>query len=57
MSLFFSSGLNGDDVVSMGPNHVYKVYTGDIPWSIASDWLTEDKELYRIVVQAYRYLS
>ncbi|XP_013381869.1 pecanex-like protein 4 [Lingula anatina] len=47
-------GLGGSDVISMGASHVYKVYHGDIPWSPSSEWVTEDKELYQLVIKAYR---
>ena len=47
-------GLGGVSAVGAGANHVYKVYTGDIPWSMGLDWLTSDEELHSIVLQAYR---
>ncbi|XP_071482865.1 pecanex-like protein 4 [Diadema antillarum] len=48
-------GLTGVSAVGAGANHVYKIYTGDIPWSINLDWLTEDKELHDIVLKAFRF--
>ena len=45
----------GVDLVQMGTSHVYKMYIGDIPWSVASTWVTDDQELLDVVVKAYRY--
>ncbi|XP_046577291.1 pecanex-like protein 4 [Haliotis rubra] len=38
-----------------GPNYLYKCYTGDVPWNAMMDWLAEDKELYNLVIKAFRY--
>ncbi|XP_022086060.1 pecanex-like protein 4 [Acanthaster planci] len=48
-------GLSGQDVVSAGASHVYKVYSGDVPWSTNLDWLKEDEELFPLVIKAYRF--
>ncbi|XP_002735175.1 pecanex-like protein 4 [Saccoglossus kowalevskii] len=48
-------GLTGTDAVSMGASHVYRTYTGDVPWSPSLDWLTEDSELLELVLKAYRF--
>ncbi|CAH1791455.1 unnamed protein product [Owenia fusiformis] len=48
-------GVAGSDVVDMGPYHVYKLYTGEIPWSQASEWISEDDDLKTLVVKAYRH--
>ncbi|XP_070577011.1 pecanex-like protein 4 [Ptychodera flava] len=48
-------GVGGTDAVSMGASHVYKVYTGDVPWSPSLEWLNEDEELLQLVLKAYRY--
>ncbi|XP_038071553.1 pecanex-like protein 4 [Patiria miniata] len=48
-------GLSGQDVVSAGASHVYKVYSGDVPWSTNLDWLKEDEELFALVIKAYRF--
>ncbi|XP_071796734.1 pecanex-like protein 4 isoform X1 [Asterias amurensis] len=48
-------GLSGLDLVSAGASHVYKVYSGDVPWSSHLDWLKEDEELYTLVIKAYRF--
>ena len=47
-------GLDGMSAVGAGASHVYKVYSGDIPWSMNQEWLTSDEELHLIVLQAYR---
>ncbi|XP_041352688.1 pecanex-like protein 4 [Gigantopelta aegis] len=36
-------------------NYLYKCYVGDVPWNAMMDWLAEDKELYTLVMKAYRY--
>ena len=46
----------GLDLVQSGTSHVYKMYIGDIPWSVASTWVTDDPELLDVVVKAYRYV-
>ncbi|XP_063959020.1 pecanex-like protein 4 [Lytechinus pictus] len=48
-------GLGGVSAVAAGASHVYKVYSGDIPWSMNQEWLTSDEELHEIVLQAYRF--
>ena len=35
-------------------NYLYKCYIGDVPWNAMMDWLAEDKELYTLVMKAYR---
>ena len=47
-------GLSGLDIVSAGASHVYKVYSGNVPWSTHLDWLKEDDELFALVIKAYR---
>lgn len=37
-----------------GANTLYKFYNGDLPWNAMLDWLSEDKELYKLVLKAYR---
>ncbi|KAK2162563.1 hypothetical protein LSH36_96g03027 [Paralvinella palmiformis] len=49
-SVIYDLGLSGGDSSS---SHVYKVYRGDIPWSVASEWMTEDKELLALVLKAF----
>lgn len=48
-------GFPGSSAVAAGPGHVYKVYTGDIPWSLYLDWLEKEAELKSLVLKAYRY--
>ncbi|XP_071963910.1 pecanex-like protein 4 [Antedon mediterranea] len=48
-------GLSGVDFVSRGPMHVFKVFSGDIPWSLSLDWLSQDEELFNLVIKAYRF--
>ncbi|XP_061168054.1 pecanex-like protein 4 [Saccostrea echinata] len=38
-----------------GASTLYKFYVGDLPWNAMLDWLSEDKELYKLVLKAYRY--
>lgn len=39
---------------SVGPSHVHKLFQGEIPWSLHSEWLTAEKELLPLVLKAYR---
>lgn len=39
-----------------GANTLYKFYNGDLPWNAMLDWLSEDKELYKLVLKAYRWV-
>ncbi|KAL5007939.1 hypothetical protein ScPMuIL_013520 [Solemya velum] len=36
-------------------SHLYKYYTGDIPWNAMADWVSEDRELHSLVIKAFRY--
>ena len=47
--------LEVTDVASLGPTHVHKVYNGNIPWSPSLAWLQEDKQLFTMVIKAFRY--
>ncbi|XP_007902018.1 pecanex-like protein 4 [Callorhinchus milii] len=47
--------MMGSDFINPGPNHVFKVYSGDIPWSLGLDWLTEKPELFTLTLKAFRY--
>ena len=47
-------GLGGVDLVQLDTSHFYKMYNGEIPWSMASSWITDDKELLSVVTMAYR---
>ncbi|KAK6181580.1 hypothetical protein SNE40_009406 [Patella caerulea] len=38
-----------------GANSLYKTYIGDVPWNAMVDWLAEEKELYGLVIKAFRY--
>lgn len=48
LKLFFFTASVG------GANTLYKFYNGDLPWNAMLDWLSEDKELYKLVLKAYR---
>ena len=50
-------GLSGSSVVGAGPGHLFKVYSGEIPWSPSSEWITQDSELKQLVISAYRYYT
>ncbi|XP_038631726.1 pecanex-like protein 4 isoform X2 [Scyliorhinus canicula] len=45
----------GTDSTIPSPNHVFKVYSGDIPWSLGLDWLTQKPELFTLALKAFRY--
>ena len=47
-------GFPGSSAVQAGPGHVFKVYNGDLPWSLHLDWLEKNEELRSVVVKAYR---
>ena len=47
-------GVSGGDAVALGPGHLFRVFSGDIPWSLACDWLNSDSELVDLVTKAYR---
>ncbi len=49
-----SLGLDGVDVQQAGAAHVHRVYCGDVPWSLASAWVTDNEDLRTVVVKAYR---
>ena len=44
----------GNEAGSLSASHVYKVYSGAIPWSTNLDWLKEDPELMALVIKAFR---
>eukprot|EP01111_Echinosteliopsis_oligospora_P001435 TRINITY_DN12171_c0_g1_i1.p1 TRINITY_DN12171_c0_g1~~TRINITY_DN12171_c0_g1_i1.p1 ORF type:complete len:283 (+),score=53.16 TRINITY_DN12171_c0_g1_i1:97-945(+) len=43
------------DIAMAGPKHVFDVYSGNVPISTETAFLTDDPELLSLVVQAYRY--
>ncbi|XP_048393247.1 pecanex-like protein 4 [Stegostoma tigrinum] len=45
----------GTDSTIPSPNQVFKVYSGDIPWSLGLDWLTQKPELLALALKAFRY--
>ncbi|XP_072895655.1 pecanex-like protein 4 [Hemitrygon akajei] len=45
----------GTDSTIPSPNQVFKLYSGDIPWSLGSDWLTQKPELLTLALKAFRY--
>ncbi|KYO18467.1 pecanex-like protein 4 isoform C [Alligator mississippiensis] len=52
-----------DDIFAMAfehstvpaPSHVFRAYTGGIPWSVGLDWLTGKPELFQLALKAFRY--
>ena len=48
-------GFPGSSGVEAGPGHVFKVYSGDLPWSTYLDWLDKNADLKLLVLKAYRY--
>ncbi|XP_054256490.1 pecanex-like protein 4 [Indicator indicator] len=53
LSCFF--GLFGLDNTVPAPSHVFRAYTGGIPWSVGLDWLTSKPELFQLALKAFRY--
>ncbi|XP_076042751.1 pecanex-like protein 4 [Oratosquilla oratoria] len=47
--------IHGSDGLAPTPPQVYKTYNGEIPWSMALDWLTNRTALYQLVMKAYRF--
>uniref|UniRef100_UPI00398E7298 pecanex-like protein 4 n=1 Tax=Pristiophorus japonicus TaxID=55135 RepID=UPI00398E7298 len=45
----------GSDSTIPSPNQVFRVYSGDIPWSLGLDWLTQKPELLTLTLKAFRY--
>ncbi|NXY48002.1 PCX4 protein, partial [Ceuthmochares aereus] len=48
-------GLFGLDNAVPAPSHVFRAYTGGIPWSGGFDWLTSKPELFQLALKAFRY--
>ncbi|KAG8511747.1 Pecanex-like protein 4, partial [Galemys pyrenaicus] len=53
MTCYFS--LFGINNMVPSPNHILRVYSGILPWSVALDWLTEKPELFQLTLKAFRY--
>uniref|UniRef100_A0A8D0GZJ4 Pecanex-like protein n=1 Tax=Sphenodon punctatus TaxID=8508 RepID=A0A8D0GZJ4_SPHPU len=49
------SGLFGLDNVVPAPSHLFRAYTGGIPWSVGLDWLMGKPELFQLTLKAFRY--
>lgn len=47
-------GLFGLDNTVPAPSHVFRAYTGGIPWSVGLDWLTGKPELFQLALKAFR---
>ncbi|XP_037993926.1 pecanex-like protein 4 isoform X2 [Motacilla alba alba] len=48
-------GLFGLDNAVPAPRHVFRAYTGGIPWSAGLDWLMGKPELFQLALKAFRY--
>ncbi|XP_075782457.1 pecanex-like protein 4 [Pelodiscus sinensis] len=48
-------GLFGLDNTVPTPTHVFRAYTGGIPWCVGLDWLTGKPELFQLALKAFRY--
>ncbi|NXX38289.1 PCX4 protein, partial [Tricholaema leucomelas] len=48
-------GLFGLDNTVPAPSHVFRAYTGGIPWSVGLEWLTSKPELFQLALKAFRY--
>ncbi|XP_064120786.1 pecanex-like protein 4, partial [Macrobrachium nipponense] len=44
----------GSEITNPTPSQVYKTFSGEVPWSMALDWLLNKKDLYTLVMRAYR---
>nr|XP_006632384.1 PREDICTED: pecanex-like protein 4 [Lepisosteus oculatus]XP_015205652.1 PREDICTED: pecanex-like protein 4 [Lepisosteus oculatus]XP_015205653.1 PREDICTED: pecanex-like protein 4 [Lepisosteus oculatus]XP_015205654.1 PREDICTED: pecanex-like protein 4 [Lepisosteus oculatus]XP_015205655.1 PREDICTED: pecanex-like protein 4 [Lepisosteus oculatus] len=45
----------GAESTIISPSYAYRVYCGDVPWTPGLDWLTTNKELFQLVLKAFRY--
>ncbi|XP_020343536.1 pecanex-like protein 4 [Oncorhynchus kisutch] len=45
----------GAESAFTSPSYVYRVYSGDVPWTEGLKWLSENKELYQLALKAFRY--
>ncbi|XP_074852397.1 pecanex-like protein 4 isoform X2 [Carettochelys insculpta] len=45
----------GLDNTVPAPSHVFRAYTGGIPWCVGLDWLTGKPELFQLALKAFRY--
>ncbi|XP_041131073.1 pecanex-like protein 4 isoform X3 [Polyodon spathula] len=45
----------GAESTVLSPSYVYRVYCGDVPWTVGLDWLTGKPELFQLVLKAFRY--
>ncbi|KFO78741.1 Pecanex-like 4, partial [Cuculus canorus] len=48
-------GMFGLDNAILVPSHVFRAYTGGIPWSVGLNWLTGKPELFQLALKAFRY--
>nr|XP_021148503.1 pecanex-like protein 4 isoform X3 [Columba livia] len=48
-------GLFGLDNTVPVASHVFRAYTGGVPWSVGLDWLTSKPELFQLALKAFRY--
>lgn len=44
----------GAESAFTSPSYVYRVYSGDVPWTEGLKWLSENKELYQLALKAFR---
>lgn len=47
-------GLFGLDNTVPVASHVFRAYTGGVPWSVGLDWLTSKPELFQLALKAFR---
>ncbi|KAK2538955.1 Pcnxl4 [Columba guinea] len=48
-------GLFGLDNTVPVASHVFRAYTGGVPWSVGLDWLTSKPELFQLALKAYTF--
>ncbi|XP_057344389.1 pecanex-like protein 4 isoform X2 [Manis pentadactyla] len=53
ITCYFS--LFGTDNLVPSPAHIFRVYNGVLPWSLALNWLLEKPELFQLTLKAFRY--
>ena len=54
--VFLAVGSSGGDsfMTASSVMHMLKIYNGEIPYSSASNWISDDAHFKNLVVKAYR---
>ena len=47
----------GDASALLSMSEIHKLYQGEIPWSTAADWLSDNGDLKAVVIKAFRSVA